>query len=113
MRVLTYVTPETEQEINFKQFQRKIRASRSHKVLNKMSFMEIYVYLVERRSKTMSDRQQGNFKSLKGYSYFASGWIENMWITKVEGTYCYIRGNVYQSCPSSGKCPYEVYVSKL
>ena len=34
-------------------------------VLKKIRFMDIYVHLVERRSKTMSDRQQGKFKSLK------------------------------------------------
>ena len=41
--------------------------------LKKLAYMDIFVYLVERRSKTVTDRQVANYKSLKGYSYYASG----------------------------------------
>ena len=69
-RVLTYVTPEIEQELKdlpkFQAVPEKDWGKQFSEVLSKMSFMDIYVYLVERRSKTMTVRQQGNFKSLKG-----------------------------------------------
>ena len=41
--------------------------------LKKLAYMDIFVYLVERRSKTVTDRQVANYKSLKGYSYYVSG----------------------------------------
>ena len=46
----------------------------------KVTYGSVYSYLVELRSKTDDDRQKKSFKSMKGYSYFTSGWVENVWL---------------------------------
>ena len=114
LKVLTYVTPEVKGELDklpdFKAVEERKWSKKLSGVMTSIEYMNIYVYLVERRSKTLSDRQEANFKSLKGYSYFASGWVENTWITEVGYSYRYVRGYVYQSYPSPTRRPYEVYV---
>ena len=45
-----------------------------------ISYSQVYYCLVELRSKTDNDRQRNSFKSMKGYSYFTSGWVESVWI---------------------------------
>ena len=57
----------------------------------------------------MSERQEANYKSLKGYFYFSSGWVEKVWVTEVASSFIYTRGLVYQSYPSASKQPYPVY----
>ena len=83
-------------------------------LLEAFSYDNIYEYLVEARDKTLSERQHNNFKSLKGYGYFTSGWVSNVWMCypdNAQKNYVFARGHVYQSYPSREKSPYSVFVT--
>ena len=110
---LSYITPEMQQSMEKLPAFRAVAETQWTKELaplKKLAYMDIFVYLVERRSKTVTDRQVANYKSLKGYSYYASGWVENTYIAKVSEEFVFGRGYVYQSYPSPSKRPYSVYV---
>ena len=110
---LSYVTPEVQETLSalpkFSSLPEK-EWTKDLTVLKRMMYMDVFNYLVERKSSTLSDRQEANYKRLKGYSHFASGWVENVWASDVKKSgLLYFRGLVYQSYPSSSKHPYTVY----
>eukprot|EP00117_Sycon_ciliatum_P014844 scpid35546/ scgid0780/ len=83
-------------------------------LIDNFIYGDIYTYLVEVRDKSSSDRQRSNFKSLKGYSYFTSGWVSNVWMCcpdPVKPQYIYARGHVHQSYPSREKSAYPVFIT--
>lgn len=101
-------------------------------VLQSLTYTQIYTYLVELRAKSDDDRQRQSFKSMKGYSYFASGWVENVWLCRphdaftssssvgssqaepapalAERSMLFSKGYVFQSYPSREKHAYSVFV---
>lgn len=109
-------------------------------VLQSLTYPQVYAYLVELRARTDDERQRQSFKSMKGYSYFASGWVENVWLCKPYSAVAssgspvarqddldlasqasptpmpagqsmlFSKGFVWQSFPSRDKHPYPVFV---
>ena len=84
-----------------------------HNLIKSMEYDNIFSYLVEMRAASADDRKKNSFKSLKGYGYFSSGWVVNVWMASPDEqlpNYVYVRGHVYQSYPSRTASPYIVFV---
>ena len=112
LKAMSYVTEEVQDKLSqLPKFSAvpEEKWGKGLRVLERLTYMDVYVYLVERKSSTLSGRQEANFKSLKGYSYYSSGWVENVYVCRIDESLLYFRGLVYQSYPSPSKEPYPVY----
>ena len=113
LKAMSYVTEEVQDKLGqFFEVSSRARGEMGQiylRVLEWLTCMDVYVYLVERKSNTLSDRQEANFKSLKGYSCYSRGWVENAHVCRIDESLLYFHRLVYQSYPSPSKEPYPVY----
>ena len=65
--------------------------------LEKFHFVHLHAYLVESRDKTFDAQSMRAFKSLKGYKYFADGFVRNIWMRIFENGVVYVRSFVFHS----------------
>ena len=99
LKAMSYVTEEVQDKLSqLPKFQAvdlpEEKWGKDLRVLERLTYMDMYVYLVERKSSTLSDRQEADFKSLKGYFYYSSGWVENAYVCRMDESLLYFRGLV-------------------
>ena len=78
---LSYLTEEIAEQLSkLPKFEEITDWTKSLDCLEEFGYGQLFVYLVESRDKTFDHQSMRAFKSLKGYLFFADGFVKNMWI---------------------------------
>ena len=78
---LSYLDDNVRQELlNLPKFEEIELWIKSLESMKQFHFVNLYVNLVESRDKTFDKESLRAFKSLKGYKFFADGFVRNMWL---------------------------------
>ena len=82
-------------------------------LLADFTFMDLFTYLIESKDNTFDQGSMRAFKSLKAFKYFADGYVQNVWATKVdqESNLLVIRCYCFSSLKSGTTYPVFVCLS--
>ncbi len=113
---ISYITPEISKILSslpkfsdvFEGWSKEVGSS-----LENFHFVHLHAFLVESRDKTFDAKSLRAFKSLKGYTFFADGFVRNVWLkTFPDSDVVYFRSYVFHSLTVDTPLTVFVCVSK-